>query len=118
MLDSSPLAILSNGSPPMLDSLVRNNGLESYFTAIISVDTVKTYKPSPRVYALGAETLKLPASEILFVSSNLWDACGAKAFGYRVCWCETGREQKWKIWSLLLISWCIGWTTSPGKSEL
>jgi len=51
-LKGSPLAILSNGSPRMLDSAVRNNGLESYFAEIISVDKVKTYKPSPRIYAL------------------------------------------------------------------
>ena len=83
-----PLAILSNGSPAMLDSAVRYNSVESYFAEIISVDRVKTYKPSPRVYALGSEILNLPAAEILFVSSNLWDAAGAKAFGYPVCWCN------------------------------
>jgi len=87
-LKGSPLAILSNGSPRMLESAVRHNGLESYFIEIISADRVKTYKPSPQVYALGTETLKLPAGEILFVSSNSWDAAGAKAFGYRVCWCN------------------------------
>jgi 2-haloacid dehalogenase len=87
-LKGPPLAILSNGSPRMLDSAVRSNGLESYFAEIISVDRVKTYKPSPRVYALGPEILNLPATEILFVSSNLWDAAGAKAFGYPVCWCN------------------------------
>ncbi len=83
-----PRAILSNGSPVMLEAAVRNNGLESYFSAIISVDQVKTYKPSPRVYQLGVEALQLPSKEILFVSSNAWDAAGAKAFGYRVCWCN------------------------------
>ena len=91
----APLAILSNGSPRMLDGAVRGNGLESYFTAVISVDRVKTYKPSPRVYALGPELLNLPADEILFVSSNAWDAAGAKAFGYRVCWCNrSGAEME------------------------
>lgn len=83
-----PLAILSNGSPKMLDSLVRNSGLESYFAEIISVDRVKIYKPSPQVYALGPDTFNLLAKEILFVSSNSWDAAGAKAFGYKVCWCN------------------------------
>ena len=52
------------------------------------MDRLKTYKPSPRVYALGPEILNLPAAEILFVSFNLWDAAGAKAFGYQVCWCN------------------------------
>ncbi len=88
-----PLAILSNGSPTMLDSAVRNNGLESCFAAVISVDRVKTYKPSPRVYALGPEILHVPAEEILFVSSNAWDAAGAKAFGYQVCWCNRAEEK-------------------------
>jgi 2-haloacid dehalogenase len=87
-LNVVPLAILSNGSPNMLDSAVRNGGLESYFATIISVDRVKTYKPSPRVYALGPEILHVPPEEILFVSSNSWDAAGAKAYGYQVCWCN------------------------------
>ena len=87
-LKGTPLAILSNGSPKMLESAVRHNGLESYFTEVISADRVKTYKPSPLVYALGPEILKIPAGEILFVSSNSWDAAGAKAFGYKVCWCN------------------------------
>jgi 2-haloacid dehalogenase len=83
-----PRAILSNGSPKMLEAAVRSNGLESYFSGVISVDQVKTYKPSPRVYQLGPEALHTPAQEILFVSSNAWDAAGAKAFGYSVCWCN------------------------------
>jgi 2-haloacid dehalogenase len=87
-LKPNPLAILSNGSPKMLASAVRHNGLESYFVELISVDRVKTYKPSPKVYALGTEILNLPAGEILFVSSNSWDAAGAKSFGYLVCWCN------------------------------
>jgi 2-haloacid dehalogenase len=90
-----PRAILSNGSPKMIESAVRNNGLESFFSSVISVDQVKTYKPSPRVYQLGPEALHLPAQEILFVSSNAWDAAGAKAFGYRVCWCNrSGRPME------------------------
>jgi 2-haloacid dehalogenase len=83
-----PRAILSNGSPAMLQAAVRNNGLESCFCGIISVDQVKTYKPSPRVYQLGLDALQLKADKILFVSSNAWDAAGAKAFGYSVCWCN------------------------------
>jgi 2-haloacid dehalogenase len=87
-LKSSRLAILSNGSPKMLEAAIRHNGLEPYFEEILSVERVRTYKPSPKVYALGPEVLALPASEILFVSSNAWDAAGAKAYGYRVCWCN------------------------------
>jgi 2-haloacid dehalogenase len=87
-LQDTPLAILSNGSPKMLASAVQHNGLTSYFAEIISVDRVRTYKPSPRVYALAPEVLGFPPEEILFVSSNSWDVAGAKAFGYKVCWCN------------------------------
>ena len=87
-LKGVPLAILSNGSPRMLESAVRHNAMESQIAEIISVDRVKTYKPSPQVYALAPEILNFPANEILFVSSNSWDAAGAKAFGYKVCWCN------------------------------
>ncbi|MGA2877848.1 MAG: haloacid dehalogenase type II [Bryobacteraceae bacterium] len=83
-----PRAILSNGTPAMLQSAVHSNRLQSYFSHIISVDLVKTYKPSPKVYQLGPDILRLPAEQILFVSSNSWDAAGAKAFGYGVCWCN------------------------------
>ena len=92
-LNGVPLAILSNGSPMMLESAVRNNGLDPFFTEIISVDRVRTYKPSPRVYALGPKILGLPATEILFVSSNCWDGAGAKAFGYKVCWCNRSEAE-------------------------
>src|SRR5215469_12324593 len=83
-----PMAILSNGSMKMLESAVRHNNLTSFFTEILSVDRVRTYKPSPSVYLLATQALHLPASEILFVSSNWWDGSGAKAYGYKVCWCN------------------------------
>jgi 2-haloacid dehalogenase len=87
-LRGSPLAILSNGSPKMLASAVQHNSLTSYFAEIISVERVRTYKPSPRVYALAPEVLGFPPEEILFISSNSWDVAGAKSFGYKVCWCN------------------------------
>ncbi len=87
-LNNIPRAILSNGTPKMLDSAVRRNNLESCFAEIISVERVKIYKPSPAVYALGPQIMNAPLNEILFVSSNSWDAAGAKAFGYQVCWCN------------------------------
>ena len=55
------------------------------------MDTVKTYKPAPAVYALGPRALGVPVAELLFVSSNAWDVVGAKAFGYRVAWCNRGQ---------------------------
>jgi 2-haloacid dehalogenase len=87
-LADTPLAILSNGTQRMIEAAVGHNRLTRYFKEIISVDRVTTYKPSRKVYALGPAALGVPAAEILFVSSNAWDAAGAKAFGYRVCWCN------------------------------
>lgn len=91
-LKGFPLAILSNGSPAMLDAAVHSSGLSSIVTEVISVDRVKIYKPSPRAYALGVEILGLAAADMLFVSSNWWDVWGAKTFGYSVCWCNRSGE--------------------------
>lgn len=82
------LAILSNGAPKMLAAAVTSSGLGGYFDAVLSVDTAKIFKPSPRAYAIGPDTLGIPAGELLFISSNGWDVAGAKAFGYRVAWCN------------------------------
>ncbi len=82
------LAILSNGSPDMLDTLVRNSGLDRMLEATISIDSMKIFKPSPDVYTLVETTLGVPPSDVLFVSSNPWDACGAQAFGFHVAWIE------------------------------
>ncbi len=82
------LAILSNGSPDMLNALVRNSGLDRVLHATISVDAVSIFKPSPQVYSLIESTLAIPPASVLFVSSNPWDACGAKAFGLNVAWIE------------------------------
>jgi len=87
-LAGTPLAILSNGSPRMLEGAVRSSGLEGVFAHVLSVDAVRVYKPSPRVYELGPRAFGLAAREILFVSSNAWDIAGAAAFGYRTCWCN------------------------------
>jgi 2-haloacid dehalogenase len=80
------LAVLSNGSPAMLDAAVRNAGLDSLFDCLISVDEAATYKPSPAVYGLGPLRLGVPAGAIAFVSSNYWDAAGAARFGFRTFW--------------------------------
>ena len=87
-LAGRPRAVLSNGSPTMLAAAVASSGLARYLDHVISVDAVRTYKPSPLVYALGPGALGIPAGELLFVSSNGWDAAGAKAFGYQVAWCN------------------------------
>ncbi|CCE06513.1 2-haloacid dehalogenase [Bradyrhizobium sp. STM 3843] len=82
------LAILSNGSPAMLNALVRNSGLDTVLDATISVDAAKIFKPSPQAYALIEPALGVSPADVLFVSSNPWDVCGAKAFGLRVAWIE------------------------------
>ena len=80
------LAILSNGAPAMLEPLVRNAGLAQSFAAVISVDAVKIFKPTPRVYHLAPDRLGVGTAEIGFVSSNYWDAAGAANFGFNVFW--------------------------------
>lgn len=82
------LAILSNGSPDMLNALVRNSGLDRLLDATISVDAKKIFKPSPQAYELIGELLGTAPDEVLFVSSNPWDVAGAKAFGLNVAWIE------------------------------
>ena len=89
-LGGGPLGILSNGSPRMLEAAVRSSGLGPLLAHVLSVDAVRTFKPAPQVYALGTRALGLAAGDVLFVSSNGWDVAGAKAFGYRVCWCNRG----------------------------
>jgi 2-haloacid dehalogenase len=80
------LAILSNGSPAMLRPLVKNAGLREHFHAVVSVDELEVYKPAPAVYRLAVEKLDLPKQAIGFVSSNCWDACGARSFGFTTFW--------------------------------
>ena len=82
------LAILSNGSTAMLDALVHNSGLGRLLDATISIDSRKIFKPSPDAYRLIESVLGVPPAQVLFVSSNPWDACGAKAFGLNVAWIE------------------------------
>jgi 2-haloacid dehalogenase len=82
------LAILSNGSTGMLNALVANSGLDRVLDATISIDAKKIFKPSPDAYTLIETALGVKPAEVLFVSSNPWDACGAKAFGLNVAWIE------------------------------
>ena len=84
------LAILSNGSAAMLRPLVANAGLRSLMGIVISVDPKKIYKPAPAVYRLATQRLRVPKTAIGFVSSNCWDACGAKSFGFRTFWINRG----------------------------
>ncbi len=83
-LSEYQLAILSNGSPDMLNALVRNSGLDQYLKAVISVDAKKTYKPDPRAYELVQERLDVRPAEVVFVTSNGFDVAGARSFGFKV----------------------------------
>jgi 2-haloacid dehalogenase len=82
------LAILSNGSPEMLNALVKNSGLDRVLDATLSVDPQKVFKPSPDAYTPIETMLGVKPADVLFVSSNPWDACGAKSFGLNVAWIE------------------------------
>lgn len=81
-----PLAILSNGNLEMLEAVVRNTGLASFFNALLSVEAVKVFKPDPRVYRLVTEHFSVAPSDVCFLSSNGWDAHGAASFGFRTLW--------------------------------
>jgi 2-haloacid dehalogenase len=87
-LKDKKLAILSNGSSDMLNALVKNSGLDRVLDATISVDSQQIFKPAPETYTLIETRLGVRPAEVLFVSSNPWDACGAKAFGLNVAWIE------------------------------
>jgi 2-haloacid dehalogenase len=78
------LAILTNGSPDMIEPLVKHSKLK--FDAVLSVDAVKMFKPVPEVYQLAVDRLGVAKDAVGFVSSNCWDALGAKSFGFRVYW--------------------------------
>ena len=78
------LAILSNGSPRMLEAAVEASGIGGLLDAVLSVDAVRVYKPRPEVYALVTDGIRRSSrNEVVFVSSNRWDVMGAAAFGFR-----------------------------------
>src|SRR6266550_5655939 len=82
------LAILSNGEPKMLESAARSAGIADLLDAIISVDEIHVFKPSPRVYDLASSHLKMPKSDIGFVSANNWDVHGAGSAGLTAFWIQ------------------------------
>ena len=86
LLAPMPRVILSNGTLGMLRPLVANSSLAVHIEAILSVDAAGIYKPAPAVYQLAVDHLGLPREAIGFVSSNGWDAAGAKAFGFTTFW--------------------------------
>lgn len=88
-------AVLSNGAPRMLAEAASHSGLAPLLDETLSVEEVKVFKPHHAVYQLACNRLRLWPGEILFVSSNGWDAFSAKAFGFRVAWCNrTGQPRE------------------------
>ena len=85
------LAILSNADPAMLEAATSTNNLNEHLQAIISADSVQTFKPHPSVYRLAEHELKLDRAHIAFVSSNTWDVSGAKSFGLYSIWLQRGQ---------------------------
>jgi len=81
-------AILSNGSPDMLEGAVKHTGIGAYLDAVLSVEEVGVFKPHPSVYDLPTRHFGISHEEVSFQSSNAWDAVAAATFGMRVVWCN------------------------------
>ena len=80
------LAILSNGTPSLLDELVKSNNLDNLFDDIFSIEQVGVYKPSSRVYDIPIKKYNINKSEIAFLSANTWDVSGGGNYGYQSIW--------------------------------
>lgn len=90
-------AILSNGSPDMLEAAVEHAGIGGDLNAVLSVEAVGVYKPHPSVYELPGRQFGVPLSAISFQSSNAWDAVAAATFGMRVVWCNRYGQQRERL---------------------
>jgi 2-haloacid dehalogenase len=87
-----PMAILSNGDEEMLHAVVDHAKLRGYFDHILSCDQVGRFKTAPEAYQLACDAFACSASDVLFVSSNCWDACGAGWFGFKTFWVNRRSE--------------------------
>ena len=85
-----PLAILTNGNLDMITVSVRSAGMTGLFDHLLSSEQVSSFKTGDKLYALGPQAFNCKARDILFVSSNCWDAIGARWFGYRSFWINRG----------------------------
>lgn len=85
-------AILSNGSPDMLSGAVEHAGIGDVLDAVLSVESVGVFKPAPAVYGLVGQYFGCPRAEVLFVSSNCWDACAGAGYGFRAVWANRAGE--------------------------
>jgi 2-haloacid dehalogenase len=91
------LAILSNGAPNMREAAVRNSGIENLIEKNYSVEAVGIFKPDPRVYQIAVDGLGVNPNEIVFQSSNAWDASGASAFGFKAAWVNRFGQSKERL---------------------
>ena len=80
------LAILSNGTPPLLNELVKSNKLDNLFDDLFSIEEVRIYKPDSKVYDLPIKKYKIEKNEVAFLSANTWDVSGAGNYGYQSIW--------------------------------
>ncbi|MCZ8515357.1 haloacid dehalogenase type II [Paenibacillus filicis] len=85
--------IFTNGNQEMVRPLIEYRGLTGMLDGVLTSDSVKTYKPDPKAYTVVLEQLKVSREEVLFVSSNPWDAAGAKSFGFHVAWINRGHQK-------------------------
>ena len=86
------LAILSNGTPKLLEELVKNNNLNNLFDDLFSIEEVKIYKPDFRVYDLPIKKYNIKPNEIIFLSANTWDVSGGGNFGYNSIWVNRNKS--------------------------
>ena len=86
------LAILSNGTPSLLDELVKSNNLDNLFDDIFSIEQVGVYKPSSRVYDLPIKKYNINKSEVAFLSANTWDVSGGGNYGYQSIWVNRNKN--------------------------
>ena len=91
------IAILSNGTPTMLDAAVNNSGIAELVEKNFSVEQVGIFKPDRRVYQIAVDGLNLKPEQIVFQSSNAWDAAGASVFGFRVAWVNRFNQHKERL---------------------
>ena len=86
------LAILSNGTPNLLNDLVKTNNLENFFDDIFSIEEVGVYKPDTRVYDIPIKKYGIKKNEVIFLSSNTWDVSGGGNYGYQSIWVNRNRN--------------------------
>jgi 2-haloacid dehalogenase len=85
-LSKTKIMVLTNGGKEQTENLLDNAGIRNYFSEIVSVESIKCFKPSPEPYHKAAEEANIPITDIVLVSSNLWDIMGAQITGMKTCW--------------------------------